>query len=165
MPILLEESSIYSPYDVYLNQISGDRFKYNQFHDKIKGLPENLQDFVFGAEPADFIKNRISEPLNLSETQTRETALVVMDLILANIYLGNIVSEVQKRLGIDDQKAGTMAGLIVAELFGPILEELKKEHIEKFAKNTPQQKFQNQNNAQNNQSSDDRTVDLKNSKF
>ena len=57
-----------------------------------------------------------------------------MDIILTDVYLGDIVSQIQQRVYIDEQKAKTTAGLIVAELFTPILEELKKKHVEKFGK-------------------------------
>ena len=153
MPVTLEEAQIYDPYEAYVNQIIDDGFKYDQLHKKLASLPENLLDFIFSPELAEFIKDKIVAPFNLNKQQTKETAKVVLELILTDIYLGNIVSEVQGRLAIDDQKAKTIAGLIVAELFAPILEDLKKMHIEKFAKNIPLQ-WQQQ--------SDDRTVDLRN---
>ncbi|MEK7537038.1 MAG: hypothetical protein AAB584_01145 [Patescibacteria group bacterium] len=153
MPVTLEEAQIYDPYEAYVNQIIDDGFKYDQLHKKLASLPENLLDFIFSPELAEFIKDKIVAPFNLNKQQTKETAKVVLELILTDIYLGNIVSEVQGRLAIDDQKAKTIAGLIVAELFAPILEDLKKMHIEKFAKNIP---------LQSQQQGDDRTVDLRN---
>ncbi len=81
-----------------------------------------------------------------------------MDLILADLYLGNIVDEIQNRLKKDEAEAKIIAGLIVTKLFAPILEDLKKIHVEKFAKNLPPQQPQNQSN----QIFDDRVVDLKN---
>ncbi len=151
MPATLSESKIYDPYDAYLNSIGDNRFGYNKFSDKIKNLSENFQDFIFDTAPGDFIKDRISVPLGLNESQSKEMAVVVMDLILANLYLGNIVGEIQNRLGAEEMKAKTIAGLIITELFAPILEDLKKIHVEKFAKNIPKPQIQ-----------DDRIVDLKN---
>lgn len=158
MPITIYELKIYNPYDAYLNDIGNDRFRYNQFNDKIKNLSEKFQDFVFDTVPGDFIKDRISMPLGLTENQSKEMALIVMDLILADLYLGNIVSEVQSRLNIDEQKAKTIAGLIVTELFVPILEDLKKIHVKKFAKNLPSPQIQNNPPT----GGDDRVIDLKN---
>jgi len=151
------ESKIYNPYNTYLNQTGDDRFKYRKFHDNLRGLPEKLQNFIFDTVPADFIKDKISVPLEFNEDQSKETAMVIMDLILSDLYLGNIVNEIQNRLAVDQVKAKTIAGLIIAELFAPILEELKKRHLEKFAKNIPRQQSQNQNN----QVFDDRVVNLK----
>lgn len=153
MPTDLIELKIFNPYDIYLSRVNGDRFKYNQFHDKIKKLPERFQDFVFDTMPADFIKDRVSVPLSLNENQSKEAAKIVLELILADFYLGDVVNQIKQRIGIDDQKAKTIAGLIVAELFVPILDDLKKMHLEKFAKNMP---------SQPQQQSDDRTVDLRN---
>lgn len=146
------ESKIYNPYNVYLNRAANDRFKYGKFHDGLRGLPVNIQDFIFDTVPGDFIKDKISIPFGLDESQSKETAIIVMDLIIADLYLGNIVDEIKNRLGVDQVKAKTIAGLIVAELFRPILEELKKMHIEKFAKTM---------SSQSRQQNDDRTVDLR----
>lgn len=158
MPITFEEAQIYDPYEAYISQVIDDGFKYNQLHNKLSSYSGNFLDFIFSPELAEFIKDRVATPFNLAENQSKETALIVMDLILADLYLGNIVSEVQNRLGIDEQKAGVIAGLIVTELFTPILEDLKKMHLEKFAKNIP--KPQPQNNPSIGE--DDRIVDLKN---
>src|SRR3989344_9335254 len=100
MPVLLEESSIYDLYDVYLNQIIGNSFKYQEFHNKLKQLPDNILDFILSTVPGDFIKDRISIPLGLNENQSKEIAVIVLELILTEIYLGNIVEEIENRLQI-----------------------------------------------------------------
>ena len=119
----LKESKIYNSYDAYLEQAVNDRLKYRRLHDKLRGLPENLQDFIFDAMPGNFLKDRVSVPLGLDENQSKETAKLVLELVIADTYLGNIVDEIKNRLGIDEQKAKTVAGLIVTELFAPILED------------------------------------------
>lgn len=151
------EFKIYNPYDAYLSDVGDNRFRYNQFNDKIKKLPESFQDFIFDAALANFIKDRISLPLELNQNQSKKIALIVMDLILTDLYLGNIVDSIKEKVNLDENKARTIAGLIVAELFGPILEDLKKMHVEKFARgqSRPAQ-------SQSNQNFDDRVVDLKN---
>lgn len=153
MPILFQELTTYDPYNASVNRFWDDRFRYNQLHDKLKKLPTRLQDFIFSASLGDFVKDRLAIPLGLNENQSKEAAVMILELILADIYLGNAVQEIKNRLSIDEMKARSIAGLIVAELFEPILEELKKIHVEKFAKNAP---------LQSRQQSDDRTVNLRN---
>lgn len=155
MPVNINEPKIFDPYAVYLDEIGSDRFRYNKLHDKLKSLPEKFQDFIFDTAPGNFIKDRISLPLGLDENQSKETAKIVMDLLVVDFYLGDAVNQIIRRIGVDDQKAKTIAGLIVTELFDPILEDLKRMHIEKFAKNMPQQQIRSQE-------VDDRIVDLKN---
>ena len=150
MPILFQELNIYDPYNTYISRFLDDRFKYNRIHDKIQKLPANLLDFLFDLKIGEFIKEKIAASYNLNQDQAQETGIIVLELIVSDLYLGNIVAEIKNRLGLDDQKAKTIARLIVAELFSPILEELKKRHIEKFAKG---QMVKQQN--------DDRTVDLR----
>lgn len=159
MPATLNESKIYDPYDVYLNDIGDDRFRYNQLHDKIKRLPDVLFDYVFDTKVGDFIKDRMAVPLGLDQNQSKETAKLVMDILLTEWYLGDIVNQIRSKLGVDEQKAKTAAGLIVAELLAPVLEDLKKRHLEKFAKNLPKPQIQNNPPAP---SGDDRVVNLKN---
>jgi len=153
MPINEEEFKIYDPYDAYLNEVGDDQLKFNELNNKIRGLPRSLFDFIFDVLPADFIKDRISLALGLNENQSQETSKIVMEIILTDVYLGNVIQEIKNRLNIDEQKSKTIAGLIVTELFAPILEELKKIHVEKFAKNLPPQP----------QQQDDRIVNLKQS--
>ena len=151
MPITLQELNIYDPYNAYVSLFLNDRFRYNGLHDKLKELPNNFSDFLFDLKTSEFIKERIAVPLGLNEDQAQKVALIVLGLILSDLYLGNIVEITKQKTGLDETKAKTIAGLIVAELFRPILEELKKRHIEKFAKNAPKQT----------QQQDDRTVDLR----
>ena len=161
MSIALEEAQIYDPYEAYMRQVIDDHFKYTQLNDKLVSLPDSLLDFVFSPEPAEFIKDRVAVSLNLNEKQTMEVAKIILEIVVTDLYLGNVVEALKERIGIDEQKAKTIAGLIVAELFAPILDELKKMHIEKFAKNIPRQTQSVQN--QSNQEYDDRVIDLKNS--
>lgn len=152
MPVSLTEAKIYDPYDVYLFAIGNDSLKYAGFNNKIKGLPENIQDFIFDIAPGDFIKDEISIPFGFDQNHSKEIAKIVMELILADTYLGDIVKQITQRIFIDEQKAKIIAGMIVSELFKPILEDLKNKHVEKFAKNILKQPQQQ---------GDDRTVDLR----
>lgn len=153
MPILFQELTTYDPYNAYVSRFLDDRFRYDKLHDKLKELPNSFLDFLFDLKTADFIKERVAIPFGLNRNQAQEIGIFILQLIVSDIYLGNITSEIRSRLDIDDQKAKTIAGLIVAELFKPILEELKKMHIQKFAKNMP---------SRPQQQNDDRTVDLRN---
>lgn len=156
MPVNINEAKTFDPYAVYLNEIGSDRFKYNKLHDKLKSLPEKFQDFIFDIVPGNFIKDRVSLPLGLNEKQSKETAKIVMDLLVADWYLGDAVNQIVRRAGVEEQKAKTIAGLIVTELFASILEDLKKMHIEKFAKNiSSQQQVQTRETG-------DRIINLKN---
>ena len=152
MPITLQELNTYDPYNAYVNLFLNDHFRYNRLHDKLKGLPNNFSDFLFDLKTAEFIKGRIAVPFNLNQERAQELAIIVLELITADWYLGDIVNQIRERGGVEEQKAKTIAGLIVTQLFAPILEELKKMHIEKFAKNLPKP----------NQDMNNRVVNLKN---
>lgn len=155
MSVTLSELNTYDPYNTYVGRFLNDRFRYNKLHNKLKELPNNFSDFLFDFKTSEFIKERIAIPSDLNEGQSQEIAIMVLELLLADWYLGDAVNQIVQRAGVDEQKAKTIAGLIVTELFAPILEDLKKMHIEKFAKNMPAQQIQKQE-------TDERIVDLKN---
>ena len=156
MSIALKELNIYDPYNAYISLFLDDHFKYNKLHDQLKLMPKNLLDFLFDLKTANFIKEKIAISLDLNQSQSQEISIIVLEFVTSNLYLGNIVEEVKNRLGVGDIKAKTIAGLILTELFAPILEELKQTHIRKFAKNIPQAK------ALKDRGINDRIVDLRN---
>ena len=89
MSVTLPELNIYDPYNTYVGRFLNDHFKYNKLHDKLKGLPNNFLDFLFDSETSEFIKERIVIPSGLNESQSQEIAIIVLDLLLADWYLGD----------------------------------------------------------------------------
>ena len=112
-----EEYHLYSPYYVDSSDRTTGTFKYKGFFEKLNNLPPNIKDLFLGDfETAKFIKRVITDN-SLDEKRGEELARVVKDLLFADLYLGNVVNAIKDRLGIDEQKAKTIAGLIVIELF------------------------------------------------
>lgn len=144
----------YTPYNVDVGELIKDRFRWNKFRDKIFALPPAFKDILSGVSTAEFFM-QIANKHSLTEDGFKNLLRIVRDIILTDIYLGNITNEIKNRLKIDETTAKNIGGLIVSELFAPILGDLKKIHIEKFAKNIPKQQNQNQG-------ADDRIIDLKN---
>ncbi len=139
--ITLEEYHLYSPYYVDSEARIPASFKYADFFKKLNNLPENIGNFFReDVRIAEFVKTVIDQN-NLNEYHGQEIARIIRDLLFNDIYLGDIINQIKERLKIDDQKAKTIAALIVTDLFGPILEDLKKRHIEKFAREIRKQQL------------------------
>lgn len=134
----------YSPYYVDAKITGSTLDSYEQFINKIYSLPENIQTFFLNSSKmAEFIKDTLVKN-NLTEENGKELARVIRDLLFADFYLGDVVNQIRQRVGVDDQKSKTIAGLIVTELFAPILNDLKKMHAEKFAGAVKEQEVKNE---------------------
>ena len=155
--LTFEEYHFYSPYYVDMESMVNKPFVYEQFLKRIYGLPKINTFFLENFKTAEFVK-KVIEANGLNKGQGKEIARVIRDLLLTDAYLGNVVNLIQEKLNVNEMKAKTIAGLIVSELFAPILDDLKKMHIEKFAKNLPRPQLQNNLPL----GEDDRIVDLKN---
>jgi len=132
MPINFNEINIYDPFNAYLASIGDDRFRLNKFMDKVFDLPEKIYDFTFTSDMPHILKDKIVGPFQLNQEQGKKLAMLLMEIITADVYLGNIVAEVQKRLNISQEKAKEIANVIAKEIFPSVWEDLKKIHVERF---------------------------------
>ena len=140
----LKELNQYSPYYVDAKITGSTLNNYEQFTNKVYNLPENIKTFFLNSlKIAEFIKDTMVKN-NLTEESGKELARIIRDLLFADFYLGDVVNQIGQRVGVDDQKAKIIAGLIIIELFSPILEDLKKIHTQKFASATKEQEVKDE---------------------
>lgn len=127
------ENNIYSPIDIDQEALLRDDQKHEAFYSKINALSENIQEVLFDSATEESVK-KISEQFAVSWNQTAEMTRLIRDLLIADAYLGNIVSDVRTRLLVSDGIAREIANSIISGIFAPVLEELKKIHIQKFGR-------------------------------
>lgn len=142
--------NIYSPIEVDNDTLLLDDEKHELFYSKISSLSQNIQDLLFSIDTEEKLKN-VSVQLRLNQKQTIELTRLVRDIIIKDVYLGDILKEAQKRLSLDETAARDAANKIISEIFSPALEDIKKLHIEKFGKkeNAPTQPTANNSNPNN----------------
>lgn len=128
--------NIYSPIDIDQNELLLDDERHELFYSKINALSEEIQEMLFDPATEENLR-KIAEQFGINQNQTIEMTHLVKDLLLADIYLGNIVSEVRSRLAVSEGTAREIANGIITQIFAPALEELKRVHIEKFGKKNP----------------------------
>lgn len=127
--------NIYSPIEVDEDELLRNDEAHELLYAKINTLPENVQDILFDEHTDETLK-KISNELQLNQNQTIEMARLVRDLLIKDIYLGNIILEAANRLQIGENTARDIANRLVSDLFVPALEEIKKLHTEKFGPST-----------------------------
>lgn len=127
--------NIYSPTEIDNDIILLDDEKHELFYSKINALPQNIQNILFYLDTEEKLKN-ISTQAKLNQNQSAELTRLVRDILISDVYLGDIVKETQKHLVVSEETAREIANQIISEIFAPALEELKKNHVQKFGKKT-----------------------------
>lgn len=117
------------PYFVDSSKTPG--FNWEKFQDKIDALPDSLYDILVDEKTSDFIKLLTQKYIQLS-VQGPDLARLIRDVVIGDIFFGDIPSEISKKLGIDSGIAREIANLIVSQLFAPVLDDIKKVQATKF---------------------------------
>ena len=120
----------YSPF--FAKAYSMSDLEWEKLQDKIDNLSHSLYDVLISPKSSEFLRT-LGTNNNLSEIQIVDLAATVRDLIMTEIYLGDIIARIQIKLGISFDQASRMANAVTSDLLGPVLAEIKKLHAEKFS--------------------------------
>lgn len=135
MPTTLNEYFLFSPY--YIDDSETPGFNWEKFQDRIETISEVLFVLLVDEATSEFIKSLTQKYIQLS-VQGPDIARLIRDVVIADVFIGDMPQEMSKRLGIDPQLAREIANQIVSQLFTPVLEDLKKLHKEKFPGRLPE---------------------------
>lgn len=140
MPILLDEHLSLSPYFVDNSGTPG--FNWEKFQNKIDEISESLFGTLVDDTTSEFIKSLTQRYAQLG-TQGSDIARIIRDVVLADIYIGDLPAQISSKLGVDQNMALEIARAIVSQLFAPVIDDIKKLQLQKFGKlpgpSTPQQ--------------------------
>lgn len=130
-------SENYSPFEVLTENFGQSETTWDNFSYKISSTPLTIQDLILGVSAEEFILD-ITQQLNLQEYQSKNLALIVGEVILGDLFAGDMAQTISEKLGIDLQTAQQIRDKIVKELFAPAIEDIKKIQREKFPDRTKQ---------------------------
>jgi len=140
----LQEFLDLSPY--YVDNSKTPGFNWERFQDKIDTISEVLFVLLVTEETSEFIKSLTQKYIQLS-VRGLDIARIIRDVVLADIYIGDMPGQISSKLGVDQNVATEIARAIVSQLFAPVIEDIKKMQLQKFGKlpssSTPQQPRQN----------------------
>lgn len=104
---------------------------WEKLQDKIDKIPMSLYNLMVDNKTSLFVESLTQKYIQLS-VQGPDVARLIRDVVIADVFLGDMPQEIQRRLGLDPATAREVANLIVSQLFAPILEEIKQVHRQKF---------------------------------
>lgn len=142
MPIQLNEHIKLSPY--FIDNSATPGFNWEKYQNKIDEIPDSLFDVLVADTTSELIKSLTQKYIQLS-VRGPDIARLIRDVVLADVFIGDMPQELSRRLGVDQQLAREIANQIVSQLFTPVLEDIKKVHNEKFPGRLPSQNFAPQN--------------------
>ena len=123
--------TIYNPIKVDDDYFAFHENEQNELYAKMKTISETIIDILFGQNTPKIIMN-ICQNYQLNYKQSEELSRLIRKILVAEIYLGDIISEIAGRLQIGENIARELANKLIADLFANALEDIKKLHREKF---------------------------------
>jgi len=127
----LQEFLNLSPYYTDNSKTSG--FNWERFQDKIDIISEVLFALLVAEETSEFIKS-LTQKYSQLGAQGSDIARIVRDVVLADIYIGDMPAQISSKLGVDQNTALEIARAIVSQLFALVIEDIKKLQLQKFGK-------------------------------
>jgi len=122
----------YTPYLIDLLPMR-DEIKIELYMKKVRTLPQSLINTLIKSETADFLEDDLGPSFKLPEDKIENLTRIIRDVILADLFIGNMTSEIGKRLNLDQNTAQQIRDRIIGELFAPAIEDIKKVQREKFS--------------------------------
>lgn len=129
MPLTHRQYFQYSPF--FVDSAGVPDLVWEKLNAKIDKLPQALADLLVDAKVSEFIQSLTQKYIQLS-VQGADVARLIRDVVIADVFLGDMPQEIQRRLGLDPATAREVANLIVSQVFAPVLEELKQVHRARF---------------------------------
>lgn len=110
----------YSPY--FAEELTPEGF--DHVENAFQAAPEKIKNLVIGASTPLFIKSTVDQ-YKLTQDQGIIIALLIRGLLFGDIYIGNIVQEIQNRMGLDATTAQDVANTIINFIFSSAAEEIR----------------------------------------
>lgn len=123
-----------SPYFVDTKKTSDSAWK--NFQNKINRMPESLYNFLIDVKTAEFIGSISQKYIQLS-VQGPDVARLIRDIVIGDIFIGDMPKAIAERLGVDQTLARDVANQIVSQLFTPVIEDIKKVQNERYPGRLP----------------------------
>lgn len=102
------------------------------YSSKFEFLSPAVEKIIFNFSTAEFIEEQLGVKFNLSGKQKEEVANIIRGILLGDIFIGDFIKAAQTKLNLDENKAKEITSMIVAELFPPAVESIRKIQRLKF---------------------------------
>jgi len=99
----------FSPF--FVDSKSMSNLDWEKFQDKIDKIPPSLYDLLVDDKTSRFVEALTQKYIQLN-TQGPEIARIIRDVILADIYIGDMPAQFSSKLGVDQNTALEIARII-----------------------------------------------------
>lgn len=141
MTTALQDDIIYlTPYEAGAQGLKTPQ-DFKIYQEKFRFLPESLMNIITNFFTGEFVEEKLGEKFLLKRIQKIEILKIIREVLLCEIFLGDMVGELQSRLNVDQEMARQITKMILSDLFAPAIEEIKKEHQAAFPNRTGQQQM------------------------
>ncbi len=127
----IEYDTYATPFDVDLSTPKSEKF-FEAYTIKVTSLPELIKNILMDSSTAEFIEENLGPNFNLTPEQKIEITRIIRDVLLGDLFIGEMLQNISDRMKLLPDEARKLGNLIVSELFGPAIEDIKKMQIEKF---------------------------------
>lgn len=103
------------------------------FNNDFITLRESLSELI-DSEKTIYSMAKIQESYSLSNQEIELLASVVRDIVMGYVFLGDMTAEIEKRLKVDEQKAGEIGDMLLSEIFAQNWEELQVWNVSQYRK-------------------------------
>src|SRR5437870_4209139 len=120
-----------SPYTVDLFDVT-DEQQLKTYVDAVRNLPKPMRQIMMDQSTSRTINEKLAVQFNLSDEQTNELTRIVRDVLISTLFVGDLVVELSKRLGVDQERAPLIANALIAQIFKPAMEDIKSMQVAYF---------------------------------
>ena len=121
-------SPLYADLDYYIDHLD----EQDAMYEKINALPQKIQDVIYGGSDTIQKMKNVCNQFSLTQTQVKILSILTRKILIAEVFIGNLIPELQKQLDLPESKARGLADALTSELFAPAITELKELHAKTF---------------------------------
>jgi hypothetical protein len=121
----------HTPYTIDLDSMT-DPVLIERYMTKVKATPPPIISILTDDQTANYFEDNLGPSLNLNEPETENLIRITRDVLLGDLFIGDMAPTISEKLEIDLSPAKEVASKIFRELFTPAIEDVKKIQREKF---------------------------------
>ena len=130
MPVI--NYDIYDPYKVDFDKFSNKYVLFEEFTRKLRLLSDSMKVILWDTHTSSVIFSMHLE-YGLNDQQSANLTRIIRDVLLCDLYIGDLPNLLKQNVGIDEKSAQEIASRIVSEIFKTALDDIKKIQVKKFA--------------------------------
>jgi hypothetical protein len=127
---VLLEGEYATPYNVGIKNLTQSQL--SAYISRSQELPPAIKDILADFSSAEFVEEKVGPKFSLTPEQKKGFTEIVRDILIGDMYMGDMIQEIHERIGLDQSLARNLANDTVNQLFAPALDDIKKIQSERF---------------------------------